>query len=37
MRQLSFASVGFALCHLLGFELAPRLNAVARQKLALPM
>ena len=28
--------VGFAFCHLLGFELAPRLKAIARQKLALP-
>ncbi len=28
--------VGFAVCHLLGFELAPRLKAIARQKLALP-
>ncbi|MFT7595373.1 MAG: TnpA family transposase, partial [Paracoccaceae bacterium] len=27
--------VGFAFCHLLGFELAPRLKAIARQKLAL--
>src|SRR3546814_1424519 len=29
-------AVGFAFCRLLGFELAPRLKAVARQKLALP-
>jgi len=28
--------VGFAFCHLLGFELAPRLKAIARQKLSLP-
>ena len=28
--------VGFAFCHLLGFELAPRLKAIARQKLAIP-
>lgn len=28
--------IGFAFCHLLGFELAPRLKAIARQKLALP-
>ncbi len=28
--------VGFAFCHLLGFELAPRLKAISRQKLALP-
>lgn len=28
--------VGFAFCHLLGFELAPRLKAIARQKLAVP-
>ncbi|MFD2054808.1 Tn3 family transposase [Mesorhizobium calcicola] len=28
--------VGFAFCRLLGFELAPRLKAIARQKLALP-
>lgn len=28
--------VGFAFCHLLGFELAPRLKAIARQRLALP-
>lgn len=28
--------VGFAFCHLLGFDLAPRLKAIARQKLALP-
>ena len=26
----------FAFCRLLGFELAPRLKAIARQKLALP-
>ncbi|TGV18160.1 Tn3 family transposase, partial [Mesorhizobium sp. M4B.F.Ca.ET.143.01.1.1] len=30
------SSIGFAFCHLLGFELAPRLKAIARQKLALP-
>jgi TnpA family transposase len=30
------SAVGFAFCRLLGFELAPRLKAVARQKLALP-
>lgn len=29
-------AVGFAFCHLLVFELAPRLKAIARQKLALP-
>src|SRR3546814_13631397 len=29
------SAVGFAFCRLLGFELAPRLKAVARQKLAL--
>ncbi|WP_373636629.1 Tn3 family transposase [Yoonia sp. BS5-3] len=29
------SAIGFALCHLLGFELAPRLKAIARQKLAL--
>ena len=28
--------VGFAFCHLLGFDLAPRLKAIGRQKLALP-
>lgn len=28
--------IGFAFCHLLGFDLAPRLKAIARQKLALP-
>src|SRR3546814_8327652 len=28
--------VGFAFCHLLGFELAPRLKAIARQKLYVP-
>ncbi len=28
--------VGFAFCYLLGFDLAPRLKAIARQKLALP-
>ena len=28
--------MGFAFCHLLGFELAPCLKAIARQKLALP-
>ena len=31
------SAVGFAFCHLLGFELAPRLKAIARQKLALPI
>ena len=30
------SAVGFAFCHLLGFELAPRLKAITRQKLALP-
>lgn len=30
------SAVGFAFTHLLGFELAPRLKAIARQKLALP-
>jgi len=30
------SEVGFAFCHLLGFELAPRLKAIARQKLYLP-
>src|SRR3546814_1485715 len=30
------SAVGFAFCRLLGFELAPRLKAVARQKLAFP-
>src|SRR3546814_15974772 len=30
------SAVGFAFCRLLGFELAPRLKAVARQQLALP-
>ncbi|WP_197535289.1 Tn3 family transposase [Mesorhizobium japonicum] len=30
------SSIGFAFCHLLGFELAPRLKAIARQTLALP-
>ncbi len=30
------STVGFAFCHLLGFDLAPRLKAVARQKLTLP-
>src|SRR3546814_19164022 len=30
------SAVGFAFCRLLGFELAPRLKAVARQNLALP-
>ena len=29
------SAVGFAFCHLLGFELAPRLKAIARQKLVL--
>ncbi|BAV52471.1 transposase Tn3 family protein (plasmid) [Mesorhizobium loti] len=30
------SAVGFAFCRLLGFELAPRLKAIARQKLAVP-
>src|SRR3546814_18164763 len=30
------SAVGFAFCRLRGFELAPRLKAVARQQLALP-
>src|SRR3546814_20163564 len=30
------SAVGFALCRRVGFELAPRLKAIARQKLALP-
>lgn len=30
------SAVGFAFCHLLGFELAPRIKAIARQKLVLP-
>lgn len=30
------SAIGFAFCRLLGFELAPRLKAIARQKLALP-
>src|SRR3546814_12981715 len=30
------SAVGFAFCRLLGFDFAPRLKAVARQKLALP-
>lgn len=30
------SAVGFAFCHLLGFELASRLKVIARQKLALP-
>ena len=30
------SAVGFAFAHLLGFELAPRLKAIARQKLILP-
>ncbi len=30
------SEVGFAFCHLLGFELAPRLKAISRQKLRLP-
>jgi TnpA family transposase len=30
------SEVAFAFCHLLGFELAPRLKAIARQKLCLP-
>ena len=30
------SAIGFAFCHLLGFELSPRLKAIARQKLALP-
>ena len=30
------SAMGFAFCRLLGFELAPRLKAIARQKLVLP-
>ena len=30
------SEVAFAFCHLLGFELSPRLKAIARQKLYLP-
>lgn len=30
------SAVGFAFCRLLGFELAPRLKAIGRQKLAVP-
>src|SRR3546814_15758206 len=30
------SAVGFAFCRLLGFELAPRLKVIARQKLAIP-
>jgi TnpA family transposase len=30
------SAIGFAFCYLLGFELAPRLKAIARQKLTLP-
>src|SRR3546814_958185 len=30
------SEVGFAFCHLLGFELAPRLKAIARQNLYVP-
>ncbi len=30
------SAIGFAFCHLLGFELAPRLKAIASQKLAVP-
>lgn len=30
------SEVAFAFCHLLGFELAPRLKAISRQKLCLP-
>lgn len=30
------SAIGFVFCHLLGFELAPRLKAIASQKLALP-
>jgi TnpA family transposase len=30
------SAIGFAFCYLFGFELAPRLKAIARQKLALP-
>ena len=30
------SEVGFAFTHLLGFELMPRLKAIARQKLYLP-
>ena len=29
-------TVGFAFSHLLGFELAPRLKAIARHKIVLP-
>ena len=29
------SAIGFAFCHLLGFDLAPRLKAIARQKLVL--
>ncbi|OWK25618.1 hypothetical protein AJ87_08305 [Rhizobium yanglingense] len=35
-RRDGQSAVGFAFCRLLGFELAPRLKAIARQKLALP-
>jgi len=31
------SAIGIAFCRLLGFELAPRLKAIARQKLALPL
>ena len=30
------SEVGFAFCHLLGFDLLPRLKAIAKQKLYLP-
>jgi TnpA family transposase len=30
------SAIGFAFCHLLGFDLSPRLKAIARQKLAAP-
>ena len=30
------STIGFAFCHLLGFELALRLEEIARQKLFLP-
>jgi len=30
------SAIGFAFCRLLGFDLAPRLKAIARQKLVLP-
>lgn len=31
------SAIGFAFCRLLGFELAPRLKAITRQKLVLPV